>query len=109
MPALSTALTTKLTTYRGNRRMPSSMSASSNHPPTYAGSLQALLARLPSVVVDLHEIRSFVFDAEMAAPPAMKADLRRIGDELETINGFVQEKLKEALQRLAQDEAGSLG
>jgi len=60
-------------------------------------------------VVDLHEIRSFVFDAEIAAPPAMKADLRRIGDELATINGFLQEKLQEALQHLAQDEAGSFG
>jgi len=45
----------------------------------------------------------------MAARPEYRHDLRRIGDELDTIGQLLSEKIVEAAQKLAENEAGSLG
>ena len=78
-------------------------------PPTYSGSLQALIARLPGVLAEMAEIRTLAFDAETAVPPAMNPDLKRLGRDLDAIKELVQEMFPEIASRLAQEEAGSLG
>jgi hypothetical protein len=76
-----------------------------------AGRLMGAFARIPAAEYQLSLLRTEIFEAEMAAAAAKRptADLRALGDEIDTLKEMLHEKIEVVVQRLALEEAGSSG
>jgi len=82
---------------------------SKNQGESYRGNLLAFTTLVEAAMDAVKRARLQAFDAEMLAPVAHKQDIRRIGEDLDAIVELLDEKIPETIQKLAEDEVGSLG
>jgi hypothetical protein len=69
----------------------------------------AMMPIIEGIDAHLKDVRTHIFHAEQEAQGQHRKDLRQMGDDIDVMMQLLQEKIGEAVQKMAEDEAGSLG